>query len=449
MAFWGKIMERKSHLGALWASMWNRSYGAERRVFAALELLFFPLSLITVFILLPLQIVAKHLAVEIPTAYLLAFHILLSAAIGYITNYIALQMLFKPFERDGRHWLSICTFGYWKQGLVPKNKKSIGVEIGRQIETKLLPPDKLADELCAAVSNILSERKITDEVRQLVAKLVDEHRVEIDVFLMEKGGQLLDTMLEKYITRETVREFLQKTVIPRLNTPRIREMAAEAVLAEAERHSAEITILLQQEIRVMAKNYCEKMSGSLGMLALMGINPSSMVDKVLDSLDWKSVENRIKEKLHSEKTKQYADIMLSQMFRRVDSWLEGDESDEGLELLTTEIRDGLREKGRALLQGNVPSLIDQLIGYEPFWQWLDEKLLPTMLPVIDKMLREKGHAVVMGKLRLAERVSEAVDRQDTRQFYEMINTLAAQHLGAIQVLGYLLGGIIGALQLLA
>ena len=442
-------MKEKSHLGTLWASMWNSSYGAERRVFAALELLFFPLSLLTVFVLLPLQIVAKHMAVEIPSGYLLAFHILLSAAIGYITNYIALQMLFKPFERDGWHWLSICTLGYWKQGLVPKNKKSIGVEIGRQIETKLLPPEKLADELCAAVSNILSERKITDDVRQLVAKLVDEHRVDINAFLMEKGSQLLDAMLEKYITRETVRAFLQKTVIPRLNTPRFREMAAEAVLAEAERHSAEITILLQQEIRVMAKNYCEKMSGGMGLMALMGINPSSMVDKVLDSLDWNNVENRLKEKLRSEKTKQYADLMLSQMFRRAETWLEGDESDDAMDLLTKEIRDGLREKGKALLQENVPSLVDQLIGYEPFWTWLDEKLLPTMLPIVDRMIREKGHDVIMGKLRLAERVSEAVDRQDTRQFYEMINTLAAQHLGAIQVLGYLLGGIIGALQLLA
>ncbi|MBQ2335871.1 MAG: DUF445 family protein, partial [Victivallales bacterium] len=205
-------MKEKSHLGTLWASMWNRSYGAERRVFAALELLFFPLSLLTVFGLLPLQIVAKHMELEIPSGYMIAFHILLSAAIGYITNYIALQMLFKPFERDGRHWLSICTLGYWKQGLVPKNKKSIGVEIGRQIETKLLPPEKLADELCGAVSNIMSERKITDDARRLVAKLVDEHHAEIDAFLMEKGGQLLDAMLEKYITRETVRDFLQKTV---------------------------------------------------------------------------------------------------------------------------------------------------------------------------------------------------------------------------------------------
>ena len=442
-------MKEKSHLGTLWASIWNRSYGAERRVFAALELLFFPLSLLTVFVLLPLQIIAKHMAVEVPNGYMIAFHILLSAAIGYITNYIALQMLFKPFERDGRHWLSICTLGYWKQGLVPKNKKSIGVEIGRQIETKLLPPEKLADEICSAVSNILSERKITDDARQLVMRLVDDHRGEIDAFLLEKGEQLLDSILEKYITRETVRDFLQKTVLPRLNTPHFREKTTEVALAEIERHSAEIVVLLREEIRTMAKNYCEKMSGGMGLMALMGINPSSMVDKVLDSLDWNNVEKRLKDKLRSEKTKQYADVLLLQMFRRLDTWLEGGESDEGLDVLGAEIRGGLREKGMILLREKVPLLADQLLGYEPFWTWLDEKLLPTMLPIVERMIREKGHEVVMGKLRLAERVSEAVDRQDTRQFYEMINTLAAQHLGAIQVLGYLLGGIIGALQLLA
>lgn len=442
-------MKGKSHYGMLWASIWNSQYGAERRVFAALELLFFPLSLLTVFGLLPLHIVAKHLMLEVPNGYMIAFHILLSAAIGYITNYIALEMLFKPFERSSRHWLSICTLGYWKQGLVPKNKKSIGVEIGQQIETKLLPPEKLADELCAAVSNILAERKITDDVRQLVTKLVEEHHEEICSFLVERGNQLLDTMLEKYITRESVRTFLQKTVVPRLNTPRFRKMATDTILAEIENHSSEIVMLLQQEIRTMAKSHCEKMSGGMGLMALMGINPANMIDKVLDSLDWESVERRLKDKLHAEKTRQYADMLLMQMFLRADSWLADNESDEGLDLLVEEIRGGLREKGGILLRDNVPSLITQLIGYEHFWNWLDETLLPTMLPVVDKMIREKGHEMIMGKLRLAERVSQAVDRQDTRQFYEMINALAAQHLGAIQVLGYLLGGIIGALQLLA
>ncbi|MBR6059418.1 MAG: DUF445 family protein [Victivallales bacterium] len=442
-------MKEKSHLGTLWASVWNQEYKTERRVFAALELVFFPLSLLTVFVLLPLQIVMKHTSLELSSAWISVFHILLSAAIGYITNYIALEMLFKPFEPSGKHWLAICTFGYWRQGLVPKNKKNIGVEIGRQIETKLLPPEILANELCSTVTAFLTERKITDDVRRLVTNLLEEHHDEICAFLVEKGDGLLDSMLEKYITRDTLRDFLRRNALLRVNTPNVRKMFADAALSEAEKHSREIVVLLQQEIRAMAKSYCEKKSASMGFMALMGIDLSSMVDKVLNALDWDVVEGRLKEKLHSDKTRQLADVMLVKMFTKLDSWLESNESDDGLEMLAGELRNGLREKGRALLQENVPSLVGQLAGYEAFWKWLDEKLLPTMLPVVENVVREKGHDMVMNKLRLAERVSQAVDRQDTRQFYDMINALAAQHLGAIQVLGYLLGGIIGALQLLA
>ena len=113
-------MKEKSHLGTLWASMWNSSYGAERRVFAALELLFFPLSLLTVFVLLPLQIVAKHMAVEIPTTYLLAFHVLLPAAFGYITNYITLEI----------HLVQCVTSTHSKFGCLP-SFRCLGCEVGQ------------------------------------------------------------------------------------------------------------------------------------------------------------------------------------------------------------------------------------------------------------------------------------------------------------------------------
>lgn len=39
-------------------------------------------------------------------------------------------------------------------------------------------------------------------------------------------------------------------------------------------------------------------------------------------------------------------------------------------------------------------------------------------------------------------------RQDVREFHNMINSVAAEHLGAIQVLGFLLGAVIGLFQLL-
>ncbi len=90
-------MKEKSHLWTQWASMWNRSLGTKRWVFAALELVFFPLSLLTFFLSLPLQIVANHMVVEIPIGYMIAFHILLSVAIGYITNYVIYRCCLATF----------------------------------------------------------------------------------------------------------------------------------------------------------------------------------------------------------------------------------------------------------------------------------------------------------------------------------------------------------------
>ena len=40
-----------------------------------------------------------------------------------------------------------------------------------------------------------------------------------------------------------------------------------------------------------------------------------------------------------------------------------------------------------------------------------------------------------------------MENQDVKEFHEMIDSIAARHLGAIQVLGYILGLVIGLLQL--
>ena len=45
-------------------------------------------------------------------------------------------------------------------------------------------------------------------------------------------------------------------------------------------------------------------------------------------------------------------------------------------------------------------------------------------------------------------VKETMDKLDIKKVHEIIDDLAAQHLVAIQVLGFILGGAIGLLQLL-
>ena len=41
------------------------------------------------------------------------FPILVAAAVGYLTNFIAIEMLFKPYERTGFHWLRLLSLGLW------------------------------------------------------------------------------------------------------------------------------------------------------------------------------------------------------------------------------------------------------------------------------------------------------------------------------------------------
>lgn len=56
--------------------------------------------------------------------------------------------------------------------------------------------------------------------------------------------------------------------------------------------------------------------------------------------------------------------------------------------------------------------------------------------------------LILEKLDIQGRIQSAVDKMDVAEFHGMINEVAAQHLGAIQVLGYLLGAAAGALTLM-
>ena len=61
------------------------------------------------------------------------------------------------------------------------------------------------------------------------------------------------------------------------------------------------------------------------------------------------------------------------------------------------------------------------------------------------MIREIGTTAIVEKLDVEGRVKKAVDGMDMAEFHGMLNEIMAEHLGAIQVLGYLLGALAGLL----
>ena len=99
------------------------------------------------------------------------------------------------------------------------------------------------------------------------------------------------------------------------------------------------------------------------------------------------------------------------------------------------------------LHETLPGLAGEVIESESLWNWVEAELLPGVKPKLESFLREHGRDRVIARLRLSERVAEAVEKQDVEEFHKMISSIAAEHLGAIQVLGYVLGAAVGLAQL--
>lgn len=67
---------------------------------------------------------------------------LVGAAIGWLTNYLAIKMIFRP-----QNAIRIPLIGIEFQGLVPKRRKEIAASIGETVEEQLLSIDELMDRL--------------------------------------------------------------------------------------------------------------------------------------------------------------------------------------------------------------------------------------------------------------------------------------------------------------
>src|SRR5207253_1969997 len=71
--------------------------------------------------------------------------------VGYGTNFLAVQMLFKPREP----FRSIPLRWIWKQDLVPAKHAEMAKLIGEQVSTRLLTPERAAREMGTVFGDFL------------------------------------------------------------------------------------------------------------------------------------------------------------------------------------------------------------------------------------------------------------------------------------------------------
>ena len=112
---------------------------------------------------------------------------LISAFIGWFTNWIAIKMLFHPREPKKILWITF-------HGIFPKRQKQFAEKLGKLVSEELLSFGDI-------------EEKITDPANiQKLMPVVEEH---IDRFLREKLRQQMP-MISMFIGEKTINEL--KTV---------------------------------------------------------------------------------------------------------------------------------------------------------------------------------------------------------------------------------------------
>lgn len=131
----------------------------------------------------------------------------IGAGIGWITNYVAIKMLFRPYKE--------INFGLFKiQGLLPKRKHEIGESIAEIIQSELvslkdivssMDKDKLEEKMSEAIDKILEEklqREITKNFPMIAmflsSDMLDKVKVIIKNSILENKDKII-SMFSDYL----------------------------------------------------------------------------------------------------------------------------------------------------------------------------------------------------------------------------------------------------------
>lgn len=142
----------------------------------------------------------------------------MGAVIGYITNWLAIKMLFRPHNEVRVLGIKVP----FTPGLIPKERNRIAKSIGDAVGTHLLNPETLAEALCGErvrqqVGNwvrikIKEIRDKNTSIKEFVMFLAGEKYGEFILWLKESSSDMIYRYFKSTEGREAVSGIIKKQV---------------------------------------------------------------------------------------------------------------------------------------------------------------------------------------------------------------------------------------------
>jgi len=140
--------------------------------------------------------------------------------IGWITNFVAIKLLFRPFKPVK------LLFGYKIQGVIPARKPELALSIGNVIEKQLLAPEEILNNLVSDKDiNFLKDAIVTNVIKILKDKLpgflhgfTDKTiKKQLEAFMEKDGERYIREMINNMISGASANLKISEMVVERIN----------------------------------------------------------------------------------------------------------------------------------------------------------------------------------------------------------------------------------------
>lgn len=362
--------------------------------------------------------------------------IVVGAAIGGITNSLAIKMLFRPYK-------PIYIFGKrvpFTPGLIPKRREELANQMGKMVVEHLLTVEgikrkftqlKFQEQLITwgetqvrkmtnsnkTALQLLSYFQIEDPVPQIDFKLKKFVQTKYDVMMFENKGK-------------TLQEIIPSELLDSLNDtiPEIAQLITSKGITYFESKEG------KQRLGKMIEDFLST-RGKLGNLIGMFLGNDSLVDKV---------QPEVVKFLSNQETKNLIRALIVKELNNIQE-MTLDDVDQKWKLF---------DKGSVLLEKAVDQLnIEELLStpLSTYLSTYENSISKIWLPKIVEI--STGYLisnldVMLKQLKLEEVVREQVESFAVDRLEDMILSISRREFKMITYLGALLGGIIGGFQAL-
>lgn len=368
------------------------------------------------------------------TGLLLIFMVLIGALIGGMTNFLAIKMLFRPYEAVyiGKFKLP------FTPGLIPKRRAELAEQLGRVVTDYLVTSDALEQKVLEPDF----QQKISVMINQQIDQMIDHGYTLQDLILKINPNfkasdleQELEQTFEKKIKRiyEKNKHLTISEVLPNELHEVIESQLPEFTSYVIQQIDQYLTSEEEQrKISESASKFLQT-QGFLGNMVSSYLGEDGLAEKITPA---------IKMFLSSNETHESIQKLLEK------EWIKFKEKDlESIRELAINI--DLEERIAHYISNelNIKNYLEQPIGelFEDQMAKLKEEWVPKVVEFAFQKLSLQM-STLLEQLNLFDLVKQEVETFDVSRIERLVLEITKREMNMITYLGALLGGFIGLIQ---